>query len=38
VSPKRQRIGDRVAGTIVVRRAAQAPSPIAAEKPWSPRV
>ena len=33
VSPKRQRIGDRVAGTIVVRRAAQAPSPISAEKP-----
>jgi uncharacterized RDD family membrane protein YckC len=33
VSPKRQRVGDRVAGTIVVRRAAQAPSHVAAEKP-----
>jgi uncharacterized RDD family membrane protein YckC len=33
VSPKRQRIGDKVAGTIVVRRAVQAASPTAAEKP-----
>lgn len=33
VSPKRQRIGDKVAGTIVVRRTVQAASPTAAEKP-----
>ena len=33
VSRKRQRIGDKVAGTIVVRRAVQAASPKAAEKP-----
>jgi uncharacterized RDD family membrane protein YckC len=33
VSPKRQRIGDKVAGTIVVRRAVQAASHTAAEKP-----
>ena len=33
VSPKRQRIGDKVAGTIVVRRVAQAESHIAADKP-----
>jgi uncharacterized RDD family membrane protein YckC len=33
VSAKRQRIGDKVAGTIVVRHAAQAVSHIAAEKP-----
>jgi uncharacterized RDD family membrane protein YckC len=32
VSPKRQRIGDRVAGTIVVRRATHAVSPITTEK------
>jgi len=33
VSKKRQRIGDKVAGTIVVRRAVQPASPAAAEKP-----
>lgn len=33
VSPKRQRIGDKVAGTIVVRRAVQAAASAAAEKP-----
>jgi len=33
VSAKRQRIGDKVAGTIVVRRAAQTAPRIAAEKP-----